>query len=138
MTMPWLLLLLPLAAAVVNHLLFPRNGAVAAVVSTGAAVASLGVAAALLGKEAHASFNWIDLGGLKADVGLLVDNLSSRMMIVVTGVGALVHVFSLGYMREDEARARYFTGLSLFMFSMTGIVLADNFVMMFIFWELVA
>ena len=49
----------------------------------------------------------------------------------------LVHIFSLGYMKEDEAKARYFGGLSLFMFSMTGIVLASNFAMMFIFWELV-
>ena len=59
------------------------------------------------------------------------------MMIVVTGVGLLVHVFSLAYMKEDGARARYFTGLALFMFSMTGIVLASNFIMTFIFWELV-
>ncbi len=59
------------------------------------------------------------------------------MMIVVTGIGLLVHVFSLAYMKDDEAKARYFTGLSLFMFSMTGIVLANNFIMTFIFWELV-
>ena len=59
------------------------------------------------------------------------------MMIVVTGIGALVHIFSLAYMKDDEAKARYFSGLSLFMFSMTGIVLANNFIMTFIFWELV-
>ncbi len=56
---------------------------------------------------------------------------------MVTGVGFLVHLFSLAYMKDDSAKARYFCGLSLFMFSMTGIVLASNFIMMFIFWELV-
>ena len=59
------------------------------------------------------------------------------MLIVVTFVGLLVHVYSVGYMHEDRDMARYFAGLSLFMFSMLGIVLADNLVMMFIFWELV-
>jgi len=59
------------------------------------------------------------------------------MMLVVAGVGFLVHVFSLAYMKDDSALARYFCGLSLFMFSMTGIVLATNFIMMFMFWELV-
>ena len=58
-------------------------------------------------------------------------------MIIVTFIGFLVHLFSLGYMKDDEGKARYFGGLALFMFSMTGIVLATNFVMMFIFWELV-
>ena len=57
--------------------------------------------------------------------------------MLVTGVGALIHIYSLGYMREDEGKSRYFAALSFFMFSMLGIVLANNFVMMFIFWELV-
>ena len=55
----------------------------------------------------------------------------------MTGIGALIHIYSLGYMEEDEGKSRYFAGLSLFMFSMIGIVFANNFVMMFIFWELV-
>ena len=59
------------------------------------------------------------------------------MILVVTLIGFLVHLFSLGYMKEDAGKARYFSGLSLFMFSMTGIVFADNLAMMFIFWELV-
>ena len=59
------------------------------------------------------------------------------MMMVVCGIGLLVHIFSLAYMDEDKSKARYFGNLSLFMFSMTGIVLAENFIMMFIFWELV-
>ena len=59
------------------------------------------------------------------------------MLLIVTGVGALIHIYSFGYMRDDDGKARYFASLSLFMFSMLGIVLANNFVMMFIFWELV-
>ena len=70
-------------------------------------------------------------------IGVTIDDLSKVMLLVVTGVGALVHIYSLGYMEDDEGKARYFAALSLFMFSMLGIVLANNFVMMFIFWELV-
>ena len=59
------------------------------------------------------------------------------MAVVVSGVGALIHIYSLGYMRDDEGKSRYFAALSLFMFAMLGIVFANNFVMLFIFWELV-
>ena len=59
------------------------------------------------------------------------------MLTIVGIVGLCVHVFSLAYMHEDDAKARYFGGLSIFMFSMLGIVFADNLLMMFIFWELV-
>ena len=70
-------------------------------------------------------------------LGLTLDPVSRSMLFMVTGVGALIHIYSLGYMGADEGKSRYFAGLSLFMFSMLGIVLANNFVMMFIFWELV-
>lgn len=89
-------------------------------------------------------FPWINLGDdknskpiLNLNIGLKTDKLSTGMMLVVTLVGFLVHLFSMGYMKDDEGKGRYFGALALFMFSMTGIVLADNFVMMFIFWELV-
>ena len=59
------------------------------------------------------------------------------MLVLVTGVGGLIHIYSLGYMRNDAGKSRYFAALSFFMFSMLGIVLANNFVMLFIFWELV-
>jgi NADH-quinone oxidoreductase subunit L len=70
-------------------------------------------------------------------IGVLIDDLSKVMLLVVTGVGALIHIYSLVYMGEDDGESRYFGNLSLFMFSMLGIVLANNFAMMFIFWELV-
>src|SRR5437867_8085939 len=59
------------------------------------------------------------------------------MVVLVSGIGSLIHIYSLGYMRDDEGKSRYFAALSLFMFAMLGIVLSNNFVMLFIFWELV-
>ena len=78
-------------------------------------------------------------GGRTLNLGIdvLHDGQSAGMMFIVTLIGFLVQVFSVKYMEDDDAKPRYFGGLSLFMFSMTGIVLADNLVMMFVFWELV-
>lgn len=80
---------------------------------------------------------FIDVPGFEASIDVLIDKQSRGMMFIVSFIGMLVHIFSLGYMKEDPARPRFFGALSLFMFSMTGIVLAGNLVMMFIFWELV-
>ena len=138
--MPWLLLALPLASAALIQLVFPRNGKIAAFLATGSAGVTLLLSCILLGtisNEVGPSFSWSAAGGLDIHIGLLLDPLALRMMLVVTGVGFLVHVFSLGYMADDDSKARYFAGLSIFMFSMTGIVLASNFLMTFIFWELV-
>jgi len=66
-----------------------------------------------------------------------LDKLSKTMLVLVSGVGSLIHIYSLGYMRDDEGKSRYFAALSLFMFAMLGIVLSNNFAMLFIFWELV-
>jgi NADH-quinone oxidoreductase subunit L len=77
------------------------------------------------------------LGVFQVKIGYLINGLTKLMLLVVSGVGLLIHIYSLGYMEDDKGRSRYFCGLSLFMFSMLGIVLANNFIMMFIFWELV-
>jgi NADH-quinone oxidoreductase subunit L len=87
-------------------------------------------------------FQWLAAGipgldELKVSIGLQIDRLSLVMLLVVTGVGGLIHIYSYGYMHEDPGFSRFFACLSLFTFSMLGIVLASNFVMMFIFWELV-
>src|SRR5262249_3732681 len=74
---------------------------------------------------------------LQVDFGLRFDPLSLMMMLLVTGVASAIHVYSWGYMEEDRAFSRYFACLSLFTFSMLGIVLANNFLELFIFWELV-
>ena len=136
MTPAWILLFLPLVVAAVSHLVLRKSGVVP-LVSTASALATFVIAVMLLGKTGTASFPWATIGDFSINIGLKLDQLSTGMMLVVTGVGLLVHVFSLAYMKDDGAKARYFTGLSLFMFSMTGIVLADNFIMTFIFWELV-
>jgi NADH-quinone oxidoreductase subunit L len=136
--LPWLLLLLPLFAAAANQLYLKRNAFLASMLSTASVVATLVISFLLLGKtDAPAPFSWIAIGGFELPIALKLDELATGMMIVVTGIGALVHIFSLAYMADDSAKARYFTCLSLFMFSMTGIVLAGNFIMTFIFWELV-
>ena len=136
MNLAWILLFLPLVAAAVNQLVLRKNPLVP-LVSTASAVATLVVSFLLLGKTGTHAFDWATIGDFKLRIGVQLDQLSTGMMIVVTGIGALVHIFSLAYMADDEAKNRYFTGLSLFMFSMTGIVLAENFIMTFIFWELV-
>ncbi len=132
----WFLLFLPLAVAAANQLVLKKTG-LAPIVSVASALATFMIAVLLLGKNETAHFAWATIGDFSINIGIKLDQLSTGMMIVVTGVGLLVHVFSLAYMKDDAAKARYFTGLSLFMFSMTGIVLADNFIMTFIFWELV-
>ena len=136
MNLAWLLLFLPLAATVANQLVLKKTG-LAPVVAVASSLTTFILAVMLLGTEDSAAFPWASVGDFHLDIGIKLDKLSTGMMLVVTGVGLAVHVFSLAYMKDDEGKARYFTGLSLFMFSMTGIVLADNFVMTFIFWELV-
>ena len=138
MSLAWYLLLLPLAVAALNFLLLQKLHTLAALISTVSSVATFGIAYSLLGSTASPEpYHWISIGKHSLDIGITLDKLSTGMMIVVTGVGMLVHIFSLAYMKDDSAKARFFTGLSLFMFSMTGIVLANNFIMTFIFWELV-
>src|SRR5919109_799073 len=80
---------------------------------------------------------WLEVGSLQVDFGLRLDPLSLLMLLVVTGVGGAIHIYSKGYMHDDAGYSRYFACLSLFTFSMLGIVLANNFLMLFIFWELV-
>jgi len=82
-------------------------------------------------------FTWFNLSKFTIDVGIGIDNLAALMLIVVTLISALVHLFSTEYMAEDKLFSRYFAYLSLFTFSMLGIVLANNFLFMYIFWELV-
>ena len=80
-------------------------------------------------------FPWINAGGLSTNVAFQLDPLSSVMILVVTGVGFLIHVYSVGYMSHEKAVARYFVYLNLFTFAMLTLVLADNFLLMFVGWE---
>ncbi|MBT4224453.1 MAG: NADH-quinone oxidoreductase subunit L [Opitutae bacterium] len=133
------ILLTPLISAVIIALLLRRQGNLAAGVSVAAAgiicVLSLKL---IFGKEGlNTSYKWLELGALQINLGFLWDANTATMLFVVAFVGFWIHVFSLGYMHNDEGKARYFGGLSIFMFSMLGIVFADNLFMIFIFWELV-
>jgi len=136
MNLAWILLFLPLVVAAVNQLVLKKTG-LAPIVSTASAIATFVIALSLLKTTGVATFPWATIGDFSVEIGIKLDKLATGMMIVVTGIGMLVHIFSLAYMKDDSAKARYFTGLSLFMFSMTGIVLSSNFIMTFIFWELV-
>jgi NADH-quinone oxidoreductase subunit L len=134
-----LILLLPLASAALIGAFLRRAGGIAAVISTvtAAVIAIVALILALHRERFEAAVEWLRLGDFSLSMGIKFDDLAALMLSIVGIVGLCVHVFSLGYMREDGARARYFGGLSIFMFSMLGIVLADNLFMMFIFWELV-
>ena len=80
-------------------------------------------------------FTWIPAGHLHVDIALLLDPLSAVMMLVVTGVGFLIHLYSIGYMGHDRSYGRYFAYLNLFTFSMLLLVLANNYLLMFVGWE---
>ncbi len=80
-------------------------------------------------------FSWIPSGELSVNIGFLFDPLSAVMALVVTGVGFLIHVYSVGYMHDDKGYGRYFTYLNLFVFSMLTLVLANNYLLMFVGWE---
>ena len=140
MALPWIILFTPLISA--GLILFVTQGSrrVSAYISVGAVLVSFVASVivfALPDPTPPNQFLWLELPGFQVPIGMAIDQLSKVMLLVVTTVGALIHIYSLGYMADDEGKSRYFAGLSLFMFSMLGIVLANNFVMMFIFWELV-
>src|SRR3954447_1409748 len=82
-------------------------------------------------------YKWIPAGAFEVFFNFAVDNLTATLLIVVTTIGMLVHIYSVGYMAHDPSRWRFFAYLNLFMFSMLLLVLADNFVLLFAAWELV-
>jgi NADH-quinone oxidoreductase subunit L len=137
MALAWFLLITPLVATLAILLHLHRKPGYAAFASIGSASVCFACAIAVATGAASepTPYEWIGLPGLNIDIGMIFDPLSKGMLLVVTGVGLLVHIFSWGYMAHDPGKGRFFGGLSIFMFSMTGIVLADNLIMMFLFWE---
>ena len=138
--LPWLILIAPLVSAIVITLFTLRWKALSSTISVVAVLVSFICSCLVFAHSASyaAQITWIDVAGaLKVPIALTLDALSRTMVLLVSGVGALIHIYSLGYMRDDHGKSRYFAALSLFMFAMLGIVLASNFVMLFIFWELV-
>ncbi len=80
-------------------------------------------------------FTWLSAGGLHINIAYQVDQLSLTMALIVTGVGFVIHVYSIGYMHGDKSFWRFFAYLNLFIFAMMNLILSDNFVLMFLGWE---
>jgi NADH-quinone oxidoreductase subunit L len=122
----------------------PRAGWLAAAMAVGSFVVSLIVFAGLHGRASdnrifvQTLWDWIPVGGFKISVSFLVDPLSMVMCLFVTGVGSLIFLYSIGYMRGDPQYYKFFVYLSLFLFSMLVLVLGGNFVLTFLGWEGVA
>ncbi len=144
-----LIVLLPLAGFAITALVGRRLGkqahwipvlAVAAawVIAMAAAYGAL-TGAEPFGEHGYAVtyFEWIPAGSFVVDVGFFVDQLTACLLIVVTTIGLLVHVYSIGYMSHDPGYWRFFAYLNLFMFSMLLLVLADSWLVVFVAWELV-
>jgi NADH-quinone oxidoreductase subunit L len=139
----WLIPTLPLAGAAINGFL-GRRSSKTAVTTIALAFPGLAFALALwiaLGFSSSAApyvFNlahWIRSGNFSVDFAFYLDQLSLVMLLVVTGVGFLIHIYSIGYMSEDPSFYRFFTYLNLFMFFMLTLILANNYLLMFIGWE---
>src|SRR6266571_5369499 len=141
--LPWLILFLPLLSVAAIALFTQKNRDLSAKLSIGAVVSGFVLGVLFIAAngweplQRETLVTWLEVGDLQVDFGLRLDPLSLLMLLVVTGVGGAIHIYSWGYMREDRGVSRYFAGLSLFTFSMLGIVTANNFLMLFIFWELV-
>jgi NADH-quinone oxidoreductase subunit L len=141
-----ILLLAPLLGFLVNGLRYKKHsanlaGIVATVAAATAFLSSLLLFAQVLGLEgenrrlAVQYFDWISVGNLKIPAGFVVDQISAIMILIVTGVGSLIHLFSIGYMHHDEGAAKYFAYLNLFLFNMLILVLGDSLPVMFVGWE---
>ncbi len=143
----WLIPALPLAGFLVI-LLFgrklgdPAAGYVATGMVAAAFVVTVGVFADLMSLDAearteqvHSLFSWIAVGGLKIDLAFLADPLSLTMCLFVTGIGALIHLYAVGYMHGDSRFSKFFLYLNLFAFSMLMLVLGSNMLVTFLGWE---
>ena len=143
----WLAVLLPALGFLANGVIsFVKPDAKVAVsgigvgVLAGAFAVSIAVVAGLAGAPENAPYivslwEWMPAGSLHIDIAFQVDQLSAIMLLVITGVGTLIHVFSIGYMKSDPGYARYFAYLNLFIFFMLILVLGASFPVMFIGWE---
>ena len=142
----WLIPALPLAGFLIllvagRRIGDPYAGWLATLMVAGSFAATVVVFAGLLGEDAHdrqftqTLFTWLPVGGLEVDLGFLVDPLSITMALFVTGVSALIHLYSIGYMHGDDGYPRFFVYLNLFAFSMLMLVLGDNFLVTFLGWE---
>jgi len=141
-----ILLLSPLVGFILNGTRFrSQNYVLAGAIATSAVVISFICAILLMlnlvdqpveSRRLTAEFfEWISVGSLKINAGFVVDQISSIMILIITGVGSLIHLFSIGYMHHDKGVTKYFAYLNLFIFNMLILVLGDSLVTMFVGWE---
>ncbi len=138
----WIILFAPLCAAAIITLLTRKAPMLSALISIAAIVTGFVLSLQIFAQQGNwqspAPLQWLVIGDLvKIEFGATIDRLSILMLLVVTGVGSAIHIYSVGYMKGDPGFSRYFAKMSLFTFSMLGIVLSTNFIQIFIFWELV-
>ncbi len=141
----WLIAFLPFLAAALIFLFVHRWPGISAGLSilsiAAACIFSIPLASAVFAEPGGAVFEysmrWLQMPGLQVDMGLLLDPLTAVMLLVVTSIATLVQIYSLGYMEGDPGFASYYGYQSLFAASMLGLVMANNFGQMFVFWELV-
>lgn len=139
----WLILWTPFFSALTIFFFLANRPKLAGWIATGAMFLCFAFSLVTLSgfgiprREMESSIHWVVLPGLTIEFGILVNGLTLLMLLIVTGVGSLIFLYSQEYMEHDRGYSRYFACLSLFAFSMVGIVLANNFVEIFIFWELV-
>src|SRR3954447_1093463 len=146
MTIPvWLLIALPLAGAAILLLSGRRSDPWGHLLGCAMSLTSFAVGAVLfagmLGRAGEMRvlheklFSWVPVGGLHVDFGLQLDQLSICFVLLITGVGSLIHIYSVGYMAEDLDRRRFFGYLNLFLSAMLLLVLADNYLGLYMGWE---
>ena len=146
MTIPvWLLIDLPLTGAVILLLAGKRSNAWGHLLGCAASIASFVVGVVLfvgmLGRAGEERviheklFSWVPVGELHVDFGLQLDQLSMCFVLLITGVGSLIHIYSVGYMADDPERRRFFAYLNLFLSAMLLLVLADNYLGLYVGWE---
>ncbi len=141
----WVVIALPALGAAVILLLGRRASPFAHLLGcatvVGSFLLSLLCFATLLGRGegerqvVQKLYTWVEAGSFSADFGLLYDPLSALFLLLITGVGSLIHVYSIGYMAHDPRRRRFFAYLNLFVAAMLVLVLADNYLLMFLGWE---
>src|SRR2546429_2905888 len=143
----WLVPALPLVGFVANGVLAlrrPRAKHAVSIIGVGVLLAALALSIAIVlalvrggadGPLVFPYWEWMPVGDLHVTVALQLDQLSAVMLLVVTGVSSLIHIFSVGYMGEDPGDARYFAYLNLFVFFMLVLVLGASFPVMFVGWE---
>jgi NADH-quinone oxidoreductase subunit L len=144
-TLVWLTIALPAAGAAILLLAGRRSDAWGHLLGCAAAIASFVVGAVLfadmLGRDTEhrmiheTLFSWVPVAGLQVDFGLQLDQLSMCFVLLITGVGSLIHVYSVGYMADDPGRRRFFGYLNLFLAAMLLLVLADNYLGLYVGWE---